>query len=128
MSARTNKRPPNQRSSAPGLLQSQRRFQRLRILAATGLIVAAGLLAYCNSFSGPFIFDGTDSIVENPSIRRLWPIWEVFSAKPGITVAGRPVLSLSLALNYQISGLEVWSYHLINLSIHILAGLVIEPL
>ncbi len=79
------------------------------------MIIIAGLLAYHNSFGGPFIFDGIPSITENAAIRRLWPIWQVFRAQPGQTVAGRPILSLSLALNYQISGLKVWSYHVVKL-------------
>ena len=125
MATRSKKRTRKQGESSRGVLQSKGPLSRLRILAAGGVIVAAGLLAYCNSFTGPFIFDGIYSVVENPSIRRLWPIWEVFHARPGVTVAGRPILSLSLAVNYQISELEVWSYHLVNLSIHVLAGLAL---
>jgi tetratricopeptide (TPR) repeat protein len=47
------------------------------------------------------------------------------SSPPQYTVAGRPIASLSLALNYAISGYEVWSYHLFNLLVHILAGLTL---
>ena len=90
-------------------------FSRWQGLAAAGIIIAAGLLAYSNSFGGPFIFDDTSSIVENSHIRQLWPIWEVFQAEPGWTVAGRSILSLSFALNYQISGPKVWSYHAVKL-------------
>ena len=47
------------------------------------LIVLAVLAAYRNSFSGPFIFDDIASIVDNPTIRRLWPVsvqlWPPFS-------------------------------------------------
>ena len=96
-----------------------------RVLAAAGIIVVAGLLAYHDSFGGPFIFDDVQSILENPHIRQLRPIWEVTRAEPGRTVARRPVLSISLALNYQISELKVWSYHATNLAIHILAALTL---
>ena len=94
-------------------------------LIAAAVLLAAGFLAYFNSFSVPFMFDGTASIRDNPNIRFLWPIWETVSAAPGLTVAGRPVLAVSLALNYQISGLEVWSYHLFNLLFHILSALLL---
>ena len=97
---------------------------RLALIAA-GIIIIAALGAYHNSFSGPFVFDGKYSIVQNPHIRQLWPIWHVFRAQPGATLAGRPIVSLSFALNYQISGLEVWSYHATNLAIHILAALTL---
>ena len=39
--------------------------------------MAAGLLAYHNSFTGPFIFDDVPKIPENPSIRHLWPPWSI---------------------------------------------------
>jgi hypothetical protein len=38
------------------------------------LVVAAGLRAYQNSFSGAFAFDDVVSIIRNPTIRRLWPL------------------------------------------------------
>jgi tetratricopeptide (TPR) repeat protein len=91
------------------------------------LVVAAGLLAYSNSFSGPFIFDDINSIQENPTVRTLWPIWQALSPphRGGITVEGRPLVNLSLAINYAFGGLNVWGYHAFNLAIHILAGLTL---
>jgi tetratricopeptide (TPR) repeat protein len=91
------------------------------------LIIAAGLLAYHNSFHGPFIFDDATSIVDNPHIRHLWPMWQPLTSphQGGITVEGRPILSLSLAINYAINGLRVEGYHAVNLAIHIAAGLVL---
>ncbi len=125
MSAKSKKLSLDERTDRPKARLAERSFSDWRVLVAGGLIVAAGLLAYCNSFTGPFIFDDRASIIENPSIRRLWPIGRLISAKRGTTVAGRPVLNLSLAVNYQISALDVWSYHLVNLTVHILAGLVL---
>ena len=91
------------------------------------LVIAAGLLAYCNSFSGPFIFDDPYSILENPTIRHLWPIWQPLSPPHdnGITVAGRPLVNYSLAVNYALGGTEVQGYHIVNLIIHVLAGLTL---
>jgi len=89
------------------------------------LIVLAALAAYHNSFAGPFIFDDTGSIEKNPTIRSLWRILRVLSPPPGMTVAGRPLINLSLAVNYAISGLETWSYHVLNLAVHVLGGLVL---
>ena len=91
------------------------------------VVVAAGLLAYHNSFTGPFIFDDLPSIPENPTIRHLWPIWQPLSPPQtgGITVEGRPVINLSLAINYALGGYDVRGYHVLNLTIHILAGLTL---
>ncbi len=90
-------------------------------------IVAAAFVAYANTFSAPFVFDDVASITDNPTIRHLWPLRDALSPPPdwGFTVSGRPVLNLSLAVNYAISGLDVWSYHLVNLLIHALAGLAL---
>lgn len=95
-----------------------------RRLAPVALI-GVGLIVYHNSFCGPLIFDDITSIRDNPHIRQLWPLSKALSAPPQTTAAGRPVLALSLALNYAVSGLEVWSYHAVNLAVHILAALVL---
>jgi len=92
------------------------------------LIVLAALGAYSRSFSGPFVFDDLAAIQDgNPSIRHLWPLSAALSPPHdhGQTVGGRPVLNLSLAINDAISGTEVWSYHALNLGVHILAGWVL---
>lgn len=93
---------------------------------AAGLLVLAATAAYCNSFGGPFVYDDIASIPDNPTIRHLWPLPPVLSPLGGaLTVSGRPVLNFSIALNYAISGLNPWSYHALNLAIHVLAGLVL---
>ena len=85
------------------------------------VIAAAGALAYSNSFEGPFIFDDRE-IATNTSIRRLWPPWEAIFSPSNVS---RPIVGLSLAINYAVSGLDVWSYHALNLLIHILAALAL---
>ena len=91
------------------------------------LLVAAVGAVYANSFDGPFIFDDALSIVENPTIRQLWPLTQVLSppSGQGLTVEGRPLVNLSFAFNYAISGTVAWSYHAVNLAIHALAALTL---
>ena len=89
------------------------------------LVVAVALLAYHNSFTGPFIFDDRQSIQENPTIRHLWPVWQLLSPPHWVTVDGRPIVNLSLAINYALGGLDVRGYHVLNLTIHILAALTL---
>ncbi len=100
---------------------------RAAVLVCAGLLVLAALAAYHNTFAVPFFFDDIPSITDNPSILHLWPIREVLSPTGGygITVSGRPVLNLSLALSYAVSGFEPWGYHAFNLLIHVLAGLTL---
>jgi protein O-mannosyl-transferase len=83
--------------------------------------------AYANTFQVPFLFDDISTVVNNPSIRRLWPMWNALSPPHtgGTTVNGRPVLNFTLAINYALGGVTPWGYHVVNLAIHILAGLTI---
>lgn len=89
------------------------------------LLVLFGVLAYYNSFSGPFIFDDVPNIAENPNIKQLWPLTTSMAAPTHSGLAGRPILSFSFALNYALSQYNVWSYHLFNLIIHILSALTL---
>jgi tetratricopeptide (TPR) repeat protein len=91
---------------------------------AAFLIAAAALAAYANSFRGPFVFDDQPAIRDNPAIRQLTAVWGDASGR-GLPTSGRPMVGLSLALNYAAGGLEVGGYHAVNLAIHILAGLTL---
>jgi tetratricopeptide (TPR) repeat protein len=89
------------------------------------LIIAAGLLAYHNSFQGPFIFDDLASIPENPHIRQFWPIHAPITSHRYYAVEGRPAVSLTLALNYALGGLNVRGYHVFNLIVHLMSTLAL---
>src|SRR5580693_6368807 len=80
--------------------------------------------AYSNTLHAPFIFDDIQSIVGNPAIRRLWPLLDAMLATfPGLL--GRPLVSLSLAINYAWGGYNVTGYHLFNLTLHIFNALLV---
>jgi tetratricopeptide (TPR) repeat protein len=99
-----------------------RESSRTTGLAGVGIVLAA-LAVYSNSFSGPFIFDDWPAITQNLTIRHFWSALSPPSYGGG--VIGRPLVNLSLALNYAVGGLQVWGYHAVNLAIHILAGLTL---
>ncbi len=94
------------------------------VLLGAAAIACAALAAYANSIQASFVFDDRYSVLDNPTIRSLGQALSPPSGT-GITVAGRPILNLSFALNYAISGLDGWSYHALNLVIHLLAGLTL---
>ena len=113
--------PPTPATPAPRLAPGRR-----GVLGASLLIVLALAAAYSNSFQGEFIFDDITSIPKNEEIRRLWPPAPfVPRNSTGRTVDGRPLVSYSLAVNYAISGSEVWSYHVFNWIVHALAALTL---
>ncbi|MEJ2704590.1 MAG: tetratricopeptide repeat protein, partial [Sedimentisphaerales bacterium] len=65
------------------------------------------------------VFDDAH-IANNPGIRSLWPLSEAISGMPT-----RPVVGLSLALNYAIFSNRTAGYHIFNLAIHLLASLAL---
>jgi protein O-mannosyl-transferase len=99
--------------------------QRTTMWMAVTLVAVAALLAYRNSLRGPFVFDDGPSTVGNVSIREWKPPWGWFLPPKETTVSGRPVANLTLGFNYALSGSSVWSYHALNLLIHILGGLTL---
>lgn len=84
-----------------------------------GLIILAGASAYLNSFDGVFILDDEVNIVRNQHLRGLKFDWNA------INYRRRPIVNLSLMINYALGELNVWGYHAFNLSVHILAGLTL---
>ncbi|MEE8168928.1 MAG: tetratricopeptide repeat protein [Phycisphaerae bacterium] len=98
---------------------------RLGAAIAAVLLISAGAAVYANSFSGVFLFDDEPAILKNPHIRSLTPLGDALIAPENTTVSGRPLVSLSLAINYALGGLNVWGYHALNLAVHLLAGLVL---
>jgi tetratricopeptide (TPR) repeat protein len=95
--------------------------------ASVACLVALGLFAYAGSTRGPFVYLDQAAIRDNPTIRRLWPLNQVLvpPVGRGVTVEGRPLVNLSFAANYALSGGSVTGYHVTNIAIHLLAGLTL---
>jgi tetratricopeptide (TPR) repeat protein len=89
------------------------------------LIVVVGLLTYSNALSGPFIRDDYVSVVSNQSIRDLFNWRAVLAPAREFPTAGRPLVNLSLAVNYALGGLDVRGYHLWNLAIHLACAVLV---
>src|SRR6185503_20466827 len=88
------------------------------------MLVVATIAAYWNSLNVPLFFDDRPAIIHNESIRHLWPPWEALTPpNDGSGVSGRPLVNLSLAVNYAAGGLAVRGYHIGNLALHVLAVL-----
>ncbi len=87
------------------------------------LIALVGLLVYSNTLKNQFVFDSIIWIQQNRYIQKLWPIMDVLTARQ--QRATRPIVNLSLAVNYQISGLDPWSYHAFNAAVHVLGGITL---
>ena len=93
--------------------------QKYRLLAI-GTLLLLGALIYSNTFFSSFHFDDTPSIVENPAIRNILNLPAIWNSWPT-----RFVTYLSLALNYRLGQLNVFSYHLFNFLVHICTAIMV---
>jgi tetratricopeptide (TPR) repeat protein len=83
------------------------------------LLLIAGVAVYSNTLAVPFLFDDRPKIVTTRSIEELWP------ADTTRWMGLRPVVRFSLAVNYAFGGRQVTGYHVVNLTIHLLAALTL---
>ena len=94
---------------------------RYKVLLCALVIAAVGAVAYSNSFRCSFVFDDL-YFIGNRESQTLWPPWQAMFSPRFIS---RPLIGLSLAINYAISRYDVWSYHAVNFLIHIFAALAL---
>ena len=85
-------------------------------------VVLILLVIYRHSFHAPFIFDDHNAIVSNAAIRH---IDTALMRGPESTVTSRPIVRLTLALNYQLGGLDPFGYHVVNFALHVMNTLLL---
>lgn len=83
-------------------------------------LVCLGIVAYGNSFWGPFIFDDLAAIRDNPDFGGHSEF-----GFTSTTLTSRPVLWLTFKIDFALAGLKVETYHATNLLIHLTAGLLL---
>ena len=95
------------------------------------ILGVAVFVVYYPAAGGPFILDDFETIIDNPSVRQLWPL--VGSGEdrgplnPPDTAPsnGRPLVNLAMALNYHFGGLEPFGYRIVHMVVHVLTGLLL---
>lgn len=88
------------------------------VLAAGAAIVLTGLTVYANSLSTTFVFDDRPHIFANERIKSIFPLLQTFSGR-------RPLVDLTLALNYAIGRFDPAGYHAFNVLIHLLSAVTL---
>ena len=119
------KGPPNKRPQKKGFPgKEHHRYQKpikqvkqnkFSEIGGLVIIILLGIIIYSNSFECSFHFDDYRSIIENTSIRNLADVKSWWNFSPS-----RPIGTFTFALNYHFSKLDVFSYHLVNLIIHLI--------
>src|SRR3989344_1258472 len=93
------------------------------------ILILAGFLTYANSLNNEFLFDDQGFILDNFNIKN-FDIPKIFTTN---TVAGsgivsdyyRPLTSITFAIDYKFWGQNPFGFHLTNLILHILTGLIL---
>ena len=90
-------------------------------LKSVTVLICLGILAFWATFHSPFLYDDAHAIVGNPYIQELSDFQKIVGIE---NIFNRSVLLLTFAVNREIGGLDVSGYHLTNVLVHILTGLV----
>ena len=99
-------------------LKLERAFNS-RLLACL-LIVLTCAVIYSNSLDGPFLFDDNRAIAEKEKIREVSNFLRFDQIR-----TKRPFVDLTFALNYRFGQLNVRPYHVINVLIHMMTGVIV---
>lgn len=91
-------------------------------MLAMGLICA---VIYGNSLRAPFVFDDAPNITLNPHIRLRELSLPSLAALFKYYKFNRPLANFSFAINYFLNRYDVFGYHVVNVLIHLVNGLLV---
>ncbi len=118
----------------PFLSELQLRLKALTQRRITIILCVVGFLAYANAIPHPFVHDDVVFIQQNPHIADLnlknifWQTIPQHGQLGFINNYYRPLLEFFNRLQYQIFHLNPYGYHLTNVVIHLINGLLVYQL
>ena len=92
--------------------------QKNLLLLQVVAFLVFGILIYSNTFQNTFHFDDDPSIAQNYALRDISNISAIWNFWPT-----RFIAYLSFALNYHLHKFSLFGWHLVNIIVHIFAGL-----
>ena len=95
---------------------------RSHLLPLAGILVLS-FLAYANTFDVPFQFDDFPAIVNNRTVRDFSDLVSIASFQPT-----RLVVFWTFAFNFAVNNFSTFHFHTVNLTIHILNGVLVYVL
>jgi cytochrome c-type biogenesis protein CcmH/NrfG len=105
------------RRVAPSRARLERSSARALLVCGLALL-AITVTAYWNALDAPFILDDESYIRDDPTIRPPLSLRRLLEGP-------RPVVALSLALDYARGELDVFPYHLTNVLLHVACGVLL---
>ena len=98
-------------------------MSRIATFWSIALLAVVGCLVYANTLNVPFHFDDEVNIQHEALKLEALDKEQVLRALGGGALVARPVSNFSFALNYFIGENRVQGYHLVNIFIHVCAGI-----
>lgn len=101
------------------------------VCAGALTLMLAACCIYVPTLRYDMIFDDFPAIIENESIHELFPLFGEpdkhgpLNPKPNTPVSARPLVSLSLAINYHFSQTDPFGYRLTHLLLHLSTALIL---
>lgn len=95
-------------------------WSQTRLAATLGLVILATLFAYAPALRGPFVFDDRYLPFNDPNLQSR-PVQDWLNSN-------RPLLMFTFWVNYRISELSPFSYHLLNVLLHLLTAVLVYRL
>jgi len=102
--------------------------KRWHFWAAVATLVIVPFILYWPSMHAPFIFDDLGYITENTAVKHnltKYLLDRVVKDDVYSVVASRPIVFVTLRMNYLLGGLNVGGYHLTNIILHVMCTLVV---
>jgi Flp pilus assembly protein TadD len=95
-----------------------------------GFVFLVAVVLYARTFGFGWVYDDQLDVVRNTYVQSFSYLTQIFSstvwAGSGMeTYLYRPLALVTYQLNYAISGLEPWSYHVVNVALHALATVLV---
>jgi tetratricopeptide (TPR) repeat protein len=99
----------------------------IKYLSTFFVFIILGSVIYSNTLEVPFLFDDKERILNNHSIRitGLSPnkLWKAAFGKH--SAQNRPIGNITFALNYYFHQYNLFGYHLVNIVIHLVNGILL---
>ncbi|MBI3813754.1 MAG: hypothetical protein HY279_04715, partial [Nitrospinae bacterium] len=99
-----------------------------KIILSPLLIGIFSIAIYINTLDNGFLFDDYDTIVNNAMIREVKYLPHLFKKdyfSLSSEMSYRPVVTLTYFFDYAIYGLNPWGYHLTNVLLHAVNGVIL---
>src|SRR5215467_12223657 len=85
------------------------------------LLAVVTMAVYANSLHGKFVFDDQQIVLQNPRLMNIHTLNDAVAIGAG----WRQLLFLTYGLNYYWGGLDTFSYHVVNVVLHVINVLLV---